>query len=74
MAVALGLVLSELDVLGVERFVGLEKSEKIAGVEIQARSVAAEVVAVGLGFYRFVCFAAVSGPEQGYVPVAADTG
>ena len=41
-------------------------------VEMQAHSAAAEVVAVGLGFYRFVWFEAVSGPEQEGVPVAAD--
>ena len=41
-------------------------------VEIQARSAAAEVVAVGLGFCQFVCFEAVFGPEQESVPVAAD--
>ena len=42
-------------------------------VEIQARSAAVEVVAAGLGFYRFACLEAVFGPEQEGVPVAADT-
>lgn len=41
--------------------------------EIQAHSAAAEMVAVGLGFYRFVCFEEVFGPEQEGGPVAADT-
>lgn len=41
-------------------------------VEIQARSAAAGVVAVGLGFFRFVCLEGVFGPEQEGVPVAAD--
>ena len=42
-------------------------------VEIQARSAAAEVVVVGLGFYQFACFAAVFEPEYQGVPVAADS-
>lgn len=40
-------------------------------VVMQAHSAAAEVVAVGLGFCRFVCFESVLGPEQEGVPVAA---
>ena len=40
-------------------------------VKMQARSAAVEAVAVGWGFYRFVCFEAVFGPEQESVPVAA---
>lgn len=41
-------------------------------VEMQAHSAAAGVVAADLGFYRSVCFAAVIGPDQEGVPVAAD--
>lgn len=42
-------------------------------VEMKANFAAAEVVAAGLGFCRFVCSEAVSGLEQEGVPVAADT-
>ncbi len=65
--------------LDVGHSAGLEKQERIAVVEIPARSAAAaaaaaaEVVAVGLGFCQFVCFEAVFEPGQEGVPVAADT-
>ena len=59
--------------LDVEHFAGLEKWGSIVAVEIQSHSAAAEVVGVGLGFCRLVCFEAVFGPELEDVPVAADT-
>lgn len=47
---------------------------RIAEVEIQMLSAAAEVAAVGfgLGFYRFVCLEAVFAKERERFPVAAD--
>ena len=72
MAVALDLVQSELDALGVEHSAGLEKQERMAVVEMQTGSAAAEVVAVGWGFYQFVYSVAFLEQEQEYVLAAAD--
>lgn len=60
--------------LGVGHSVDLGKSGETAEVEIWVQSAAAELVAVGLGFYRFVCSAVVFEPDQGVGPIAADTG
>ena len=62
-----------LGVLGVEHSADPERKVRIAEVEIQMLSAAAEVAAVGfgLGFYRFVCLEAFFARERESFPVAA---